>query len=234
MTRPGLADSASGRPLSRAPQRAPGPPAPARHARTWAPWALRSVARAGLQPGTLRPPPALALGRCESANPSRSAPRNPLDSQCERFSGTLRIRESVPTAHPENVRKRLALRSHIVVLQKGRPTVEPEPRSSRGDRGFAFLASCRGDARAWRSRSRSPCPRWRVRARRDGRPIALSGRVSGGDWGERARGPFNSAEISFYSRRAAPEISNPFSAESATWRAATLLVNLARGCSTRA
>jgi hypothetical protein len=63
-----------------------------------------------------------------------------------------------------------------------------------------------------------------VDARDRERPIALSGPVWGGDWGERARVPFNSSEISFYSRRAAPEISNPFSAESAMRRAATLLV----------
>ncbi len=59
----------------------------------------------------------------------------------------------------------LPMRSHIVALQKGRPAVEPEPRSSRGDRGFALLASCRRDARRDRSRSRSPCARWRVDAR---------------------------------------------------------------------
>jgi hypothetical protein len=55
--------------------------------------------------------------------------------------------------------------------------------------------------------------------------------VSGGDWGERARVPFNAPENSFYSRREAAEISSPFSAESAARRAAMLLVNLARRCS---
>lgn len=124
--------------------------------------------------------------------------------------------------------------SHLVVLQKGRPPVEQRPRSSRGGRGFPFLAPCRGHARARRSRSRSPRARWRVDARAGGRRIALSGPVLGGDWGERARVPFNASEISFYSRREAAEISNPFSAERAAPRAATLLVNLARRCSTRA
>lgn len=32
---------------------------------------------------------ALVLGRCESANLSRGAPRNLPGSQCERFSGTV-------------------------------------------------------------------------------------------------------------------------------------------------
>lgn len=71
-------------------------------------------------------------------------------------------------------------------------------------------------------------------ARASGCPIALSGPVWGGDWGERARVPFNASENLFYSRREAPEISNPFSAQSTARRTATLLVILPRRCSTRA
>src|SRR5690606_22984780 len=91
-------------------------------------------------------------------------------------------------------------RSHIVAFQTRRPIVQPEPRSSRGDRGFAFLASCRGDARPRRSRTRSPRARWRVGARDRARPIALSGPVLGGDWGERGRGPFNRNRDPFYTQ----------------------------------
>lgn len=44
---------------------------------------------------------------------SQRGPLKVLDSLCERSSGTVRIGESVPTAHPESVRKRLPMRSQI-------------------------------------------------------------------------------------------------------------------------
>jgi hypothetical protein len=46
----------------------------------------------------------------------------------------------------------VALAGHCVAFQTRRPPVEQEPRSSRGGRGFDFLASVRGHARADRSR----------------------------------------------------------------------------------
>lgn len=118
-------------------------------------------------------------------------------------------------------------RSHIVAFQTRRPIVQPEPRSSRGDRGFAFLASCRGDARPRRSRTRSPRARWRVGARDRARPIALSGPVLGGDWGERGRGPFNRNRDPFYRPR---KHANPSPPESAPRRRAWLLMILGPRC----
>ncbi len=73
--------------------------------------------------------------------------------------------------------------SHSAAFPPRRPVDEQEPRSRRRGRAFGFLACCCGPARKGRSRSRSSRARCRVRARRDGRPIALSGPFSGGDWG---------------------------------------------------
>ncbi len=171
--------------------------------------------------------PAGVAGHCESANLSQRVAINLLHSQCERFSGTVRVGESVPVAHSESVREGLGMRSHIVAFQTRRPIVQPEPRSSRGDRGFAFLASCRRDARPRRSWTRSPREEWRVDARVGGRPIALSGPVLGGDWGERGRGAFNRNGDPFYRRR---ENTNTSPSESAARRRALLLANLGHRC----
>ena len=147
--------------------------------RLGAPWAnvsaLRAAfgAHAGLEPGHATTGPAGVAGHCESANLSQRVAINLLHSQCERRSGTVRVGESVPVAHPESVREWLPMRSQSGGVAPGRATRHTEPRAARASRGCAFLAERRGDARLgggprgvlWCARGE------RGRRRRRGRPL---------------------------------------------------------------
>ena len=62
--------------------------------------------------------PAGVAGHCESANLSQRVAINLLHSQCERFSGTVRVGESVPVAHSESVREGLGMRSQVTLRRK--------------------------------------------------------------------------------------------------------------------
>lgn len=89
--------------------------------------------------GTLRAAPAVVAGRCESAKPSQTAALNLLGSHCERLSGTVRIGESVPAAHPENARKGLGLRSQTTLVAT--PRRDSVIRSPRGEIRGGFAVS---------------------------------------------------------------------------------------------
>ncbi len=148
--------------------------------------------RGGPDPGTLRAAPAVVAGRCESAKPSQTAALNLLGSHCERFSGTVRISESVPAAHPESVRTGLGLRSPFsLIANQRRGSVNRSPQGAiRG--GFAVSpqnsgrfarCTCSGAALA--------------RARRERRASSMSAAwdsspaLSPVPWGERSREAFN-------------------------------------------
>jgi hypothetical protein len=110
----------------------------------------------GREPGHATTGPAGVAGHCESANLSRRVAINLLHSQCERLSGTVRVGESVPVAHPESVREWLGLRSHSpLVAKRRRGLVNRSPQGTcRGGfvdlalewRGLAFVGGERGDA----------------------------------------------------------------------------------------
>lgn len=136
--------------------------------------------------GTLRTPTALIAGRCESANLSQRVAIKPRHSQCERCSGTVRIAESVPVAHPESVRKRLPMRSHFsLVANKGRGSVNRSPQGAiRG--GFAVSPQNSG-----RFARCACCGAALARARRERRASAMNAAWDSPVGREKPRGVYN-------------------------------------------
>jgi hypothetical protein len=85
--------------------------------------------------------PAGVAGHCESANLSQRVAINLLHSQCERFSGTVRVGESVPVAHSESVREGLGMRSPLYPSANSRLT---QPALPKQERVFRFLRGIYG------------------------------------------------------------------------------------------
>ncbi len=136
--------------------------------------------------------PAGVAGHCESANLSQRVAINLLHSQCERFSGTVRVGESVPVAHSESVREGLGMRSHFyLVANRRRGSVNRSPQGAiRG----GFAVSPQKSERFARGACLSGAL---ARARRERRASSMSAAwdsspaLSPVPWGERNGEAFN-------------------------------------------